>query len=128
MKSCLIIEDSKVVRTVIKRIVERFGFESREAENGQEGFDFCCTSMPDIAIVDQYMPAVSGTQFLEKLKDLKPPRLPLIIFCSADNNVEHIKTALDKGADEYIMKPFDGEIMRAKFTLLGLLNAEGKSA
>lgn len=120
MKSCLIVEDSKVVRTVIRRVVERLGLKCDEAENGEAAYQKCVSAMPDVIILDQTMPVMTGLEFLQKMREIKHAA-PHIIFCSADNRTADIKAALDCGAHEYIMKPFDAAIIKSKLQILGLI-------
>ncbi|MFN3700153.1 MAG: PleD family two-component system response regulator [Alphaproteobacteria bacterium] len=124
MKSCLIVDDSRVVRKVARRIAENLGFACEEAEDGQKAYDMCGKSMPDSIILDWNMPVMSGLEFLEHLRLMKGGDAPKVIFCSTENDMKHIKRALDAGADEYVMKPFDSEILVNKFIQLGLIDPE----
>jgi two-component system chemotaxis response regulator CheY len=63
-------------------------------------------------------------EFLERLRLMKGGDAPKVIFCSTENDMKHIKRALDAGADEYVMKPFDSEILVHKFIQLGLIDPE----
>ena len=122
MKSCLVVDDSRVVRKVARRIVEDLGFSCDEAENGQEAYDFCSGNMPDAILLDWNMPVMSGIEFLEKLRAIDNGNSPKVVFCTTENDMSHIQRALQAGANEYIMKPFDSEIIQSKFTQIGLLS------
>lgn len=121
MKSCLIVDDSRVVRKVAKRIVHDLGFECREAEDGQKAYESCEESMPDAIILDWNMPIMSGIEFLEKLRLMPNGNHPKVVFCTTENDMNHIQRAMKAGANEYIMKPFDSEIIESKFTQIGLI-------
>ena len=121
MKSCLIVDDSRVVRKVVKRIAEDLGFSCIEAEDGQKAFDACRSALPDAIVLDWNMPVMSGIEFLEKLRQLDGGQHPKVILCTTENDAEHLKRAIGAGANEYIMKPFDGDIIRTKFRLIGLI-------
>ncbi len=121
MKSCLIVDDSRVVRKVARRIVEDLGFECHEAEDGQGAYDFCTKSMPDSILLDWNMPVMSGIDFLAKLRALENGDKPLVVFCTTENNMDHIQQAIMTGANEYIMKPFDSDIIESKFKQIGLI-------
>lgn len=121
MKSCLIIDDSRVVRKVARRIAEDLGFKCEEAENGHQAFDVCQESIPDVVLLDWNMPVMSGFEFLEKLRQLDKGSHPKVIFCTTENDIKHIERAIQAGANEYIMKPFDSEIIAAKFAQVGVL-------
>lgn len=121
MKSCLIVDDSKVIRMVAKKILEELDFQTDEAADGQAALDACKSSMPDAVLLDWNMPIMSGIEFLRELRNLPSGDGPVVIFCTTENDIEHIQEAIEAGASEYIMKPFDSEIIQAKFAQVGLL-------
>ena len=121
MKSCLIVDDSKVVRMVARKIIEGLNFAIEEADNGQTAMDQCQKRMPDAILLDWNMPVMSGAEFLERLRQMKNGDHPKVIFCTTENNAAHLQRAISAGADEYIMKPFDSEILAAKFRQIGLI-------
>lgn len=121
MKTCLIVDDSSVVRKVVRRIVEGLGLECSEAEDGQFAYDACLASMPDVILLDWNMPNVNGLEFLVKLRSYPSGDSPKVIFCTTENDLSKIQEALKAGADEYIMKPFDKEIIETKFKEVGIL-------
>jgi two-component system chemotaxis response regulator CheY len=120
MKSCLVVDDSRVVRMVARKILEGMSFEIREAEDGKAALDACMKAMPDAVLIDWKMPSMSGIEFLRAVRRLDGVRQPVIVMCSVYNDAVHIAEAIEAGADEYIMKPFDTDIMRAKFAQVGL--------
>lgn len=122
MKSCLIVDDSRVVRKVARRIVESLSFQCDEAEDGQKAYEYCQSHMPDAIILDWNMPVMSGLEFLEKLRQMPGGTEPKVIFCTTENDIRHIQRAMEAGANEYIMKPFDSEIVEMKFQQLGIIN------
>jgi two-component system chemotaxis response regulator CheY len=122
MKKCLIVDDSRIIRRVAAKILYELGFEPDEAEDGEKAMEAVRIRMPDVAIVDWDMPVMDGLSFVEALRKMPGGDKPLVIFCTADNEVHHIERALEVGADEYIMKPFDSEIVRSKLTILGALD------
>ncbi len=121
MKSCLIVDDSKVVRMVARKILEELKFEIREAADGKAALDECLASMPDAILLDWNMPVMNGIEFLHELRKAQGGDGPIVVFCTTENDFAHIKTAMDAGANEYIMKPFDSEIIESKFTQVGLI-------
>ncbi|MEE4349934.1 MAG: response regulator [Pacificimonas sp.] len=121
MNSCLIVDDSKVIRKVARRILEDFEFAIAEAGDGQQALDHCDDSMPDVIFLDWNMPVMGGLQFLQNLRARPAEKRPTVIFCTTENDSEHIRTAMNAGADEYIMKPFDRDIIRSKLEQVGLI-------
>ena len=123
MQSCLLVDDSRVVRKVARRIAEDLGFSCMEAEDGQKAVEACQESMPDAILLDWNMPIMSGIEFLEKLREMDGGGHPKVIFCTTENDIGHIQRAMQAGANEYIMKPFDREIIESKFVQIGLLES-----
>ena len=121
MKTCLVVDDSSVIRKVARRILEGFEFQIVEAEDGEQALDACRAQMPDAVLLDWNMPKMDGYEFLRVLRRLPDGDRPKVVFCTTENDVAHIARALHAGAKEYIMKPFDKEIVEAKFQEVGLL-------
>ncbi len=121
MKSCLVVDDSKVVRMVARKILEELEFEVFEAADGQLALSQCLQAMPDAILLDWNMPVMNGIEFLRELRKAVGGDAPIVVFCTTENDIAHIQTAMDAGANEYIMKPFDSEIIETKFAQVGLL-------
>jgi two-component system chemotaxis response regulator CheY len=121
MKTCLVVDDSSVIRKVARRILEGLDFKIFEAEDGEEALIACRQQMPDAILLDWNMPKVDGYEFLRMLRRLPQGDRPRVVFCTTENDVAHIARALHAGANEYIMKPFDREIVEAKFQEVGLI-------
>ena len=120
-KTCLIVDDSSVIRKVARRILENLGFKVAEAENGEQALTICQNNMPDAILLDWNMPVMDGYDFLQKLRAMPMGTRPKVVFCTTENDVAHIARALHAGANEYIMKPFDKEIVATKFQEVGLI-------
>ena len=121
MKTCLVVDDSGVVRKVARRIVETLNFSVIEAEDGEKALEACKRSMPEAVLLDWNMPVMDGLEFLVNLRRMPGGDMPKVVFCTTENGMDHIARALEAGADEYIMKPFDGDILEAKLTEAGLV-------
>lgn len=121
MKHCLVVDDSAVIRKVARRILEGLSFRVTEAEDGEQALAACRTQMPDAVLLDWNMPVMDGYDFLRALRALPGGCHPKVVFCTTENDVANIARALRAGADEYIMKPFDKEIMTAKMQEVGLV-------
>jgi two-component system chemotaxis response regulator CheY len=120
MKSCLIVDDSKVIRKVARHILETLQFNVEEASDGTEALDHCASAAPDVILLDWNMPVMSGMEFLRAYR-AKGVATAKIIFCTTENGIGHIQAAIDAGADEYVMKPFDRETLETKLQIVGCL-------
>jgi two-component system, chemotaxis family, chemotaxis protein CheY len=118
---CLIVDDSKVIRTVTRKIMEELSFETVEAADGVEALDRCKERMPDAILLDWNMPRVDGLEFLGMLRQMDGGQVPIVVFCTSENALDKIASALKQGANEYIMKPFDSEIIQSKLQQVGLI-------
>lgn len=121
MMNCLVVEDSATVRKAIRRILQDFPFVIREAEDGSIALKECQQQLPDVIILDWNMPVMNGIDFLVELRKSEGGNAPKVIFCTTENDLQHIRQALMAGADEYIMKPFDKDIIQEKLEQVGAI-------
>ena len=119
MKNCLIVDDSRVIRKVARHILEGMGFSVDEAGDGREALERCEDAMPDVILLDWNMPVMSGIEFIKLLRQRGHGDQPKVVFCTTENDIAHIRAAIDAGADEYVMKPFDRETLQIKLQLVG---------
>ena len=120
MRTCLVVDDSSVIRKVARRILEGLDFQIIEAEDGEKALEVCKRGLPDAILLDWNMPVMDGYEFLGNLRRMPGGDQPKVVFCTTENDVAHIARALRAGANEYIMKPFDKDIVTAKFQEVGL--------
>jgi two-component system chemotaxis response regulator CheY len=121
VKHCLVVDDSRVIRKVACTILESFAFETEEAETADAALESCRTSMPDMILFDSQLPGTNGLDFLRLIRREPNGERPVIVVCTTENDVGHISEALAAGANEYIMKPFDREILESKLAQVGLI-------
>ena len=120
MKTCLVVDDSKVIRKVARHILETLQFTVSEAGDGREALAYCQATPPDVILLDWNMPVMSGMEFLRALGHSGIERRPKVVFCTTENGIAHIRAAIEAGADEYVMKPFDRETLESKLQIVGL--------
>ncbi len=121
MKQCLVVDDSMVIRKIARQILEQLDFSIDEAEDGQAALNKCREGMPDAILLDWNMPIMNGLDFLLALREENGGDQPVVVFCTTENDMDHISRAISAGADEYVMKPFDRDIIEAKFQEVGLI-------
>ncbi|GLS42306.1 response regulator [Methylobacterium brachythecii] len=120
MNTALIVDDSAVIRKVARRILETVNLKVSDAEDGETALALCNQTMPDVILLDWMMPKMDGYEFLTALRATPGGAHPKVLFCTTENDVGAIARALHGGADEYIMKPFDREILMTKLEQVGL--------
>jgi two-component system chemotaxis response regulator CheY len=120
MKTCLVVDDSKVIRKVARHILETLDFAVQEAADGREALEYCQATPPDVVLLDWNMPVMSGMEFLRALGQTTLSHRPKVVFCTTENGLAHIRAAIEAGADEYVMKPFDRETLESKLQIVGL--------
>lgn len=121
MTKCLLVDDSRVIRKLAGRIMSNLSIETAEAENGQLAYEFCSAEMPDLILLDWNMPVMDGLTFLKKLRNSGLEPQPKVLICTTETDLSKIATAIQAGADEYIMKPFDQDILESKLKILGAI-------
>ncbi len=120
MKSCLVVDDSRVIRKVACRILESLHFETAEAPDGGTALAVCREKMPDVILLDWSIPDMGGPEFMRSLRRETGGERPVVLFCTIENNSEHIKDGLAAGASEYLIKPFDRDTIAAKLAQIGI--------
>ena len=86
-----------------------------------EALAWCASAMPDVILLDWNMPVMDGMTFLRQLRGQPDGETPKVLFCTIETDARRIAEALSAGADEYVMKPFDGEILESKLAEVGLV-------
>ena len=121
MRKCLVVDDSEVIRKVARRIIEGMNFAVDEAGDGRQALERCRKGMPEAILLDWSMPVMDGMELLRALRKETNGEWPVVVFCSTENDPAEIAEALRCGANEFIMKPFDSEIVASKFADAGLI-------
>lgn len=117
----LVIDDSRTVRMVIKRILTAGGFEVTEAGHGQEALDVIDGGyLPHIALVDWNMPVMDGLEFIKAVRARADLRDVTLMMVTTEGERPQIVRALASGAHEYLIKPFTEDALMAKLDLLGI--------
>lgn len=118
MKSCLIVDDSSVIRKVARRILENLDLIVDEAEDGQEALEKCKREMPDVIFLDWQMPIMGGIDFLKALRGYNGGEHPKVLFCTTERDIGQIAMARKVGANDHMLKPFDQAMLEEKFQTL----------
>ena len=117
---CLVVDDSRVIRRVAVDMLKDLGFAVAEAEHGLAAVEFCRTRVPDFVLLDWNMPEMDGISCLRTLRAMALEPRPAVVMCTTESGMPKICEALEAGADEYIMKPYDRDVLLDKLEQLGL--------
>jgi two-component system chemotaxis response regulator CheY len=117
----LVVDDSRVIRKAARRMLEGFGFVVEEAADGAEALRACRARLPSAVLLDWNMPVMDGIAFLRAARQEFGPDQPIVVLCTTEAEFARIMVALEAGAQEYVMKPFDAAILRDKIVQVGLL-------
>jgi len=119
-KHCLVVDDSRVIRTVTRRIMEGMSYSVEEAEDGMGALRACREKMPDLIFLDWNLPTMKGLEFVKSVRGQQDGGRPVILFCTTENDTGEIASAMAAGANEFILKPFDGTAIKSKLADIGV--------
>ena len=119
----LVIDDSRVMRTLLTRDLKKVGYEVLQAEDGQKALDLLETvgeDLPDLCTIDWNMPVMDGLTFVQKVRQRPEWRGITLMMVTTESEHNQLVRALAAGAHEYLMKPFPTEAFIEKLDILGL--------
>lgn len=117
----LVIDDSRATRAILRRMLEGFDAEVLEAGDGREGLEVYAREQPlDVILVDWNMPIMDGLTFVRSVRAEHCPDRPVLVMVTSESSSDHLRRALEAGADEYAMKPFTAAVIRDKLRMLGV--------
>jgi len=120
-KRALIVDDSRSIRSYVRLLLERQGFECLEAENGQEALAVLKDRGPcDVALIDVNMPVMGGLECVRAMRRIAEMDSMKIMMVTTEADHALIEQALEAGADEYLMKPFGADVLTGKLQMIGV--------
>ncbi len=126
-KTCLVVDDSEVIREIAVRIMSDLGVDADEAENAAAAVEYCREKKPGVVLLDWDLPSMGALDFLRGAGELPPGEKPEIILCATENDLQQFTLAKAAGAAHYILKPFDKRTIAAKLQEIGLLDGESEA-
>jgi len=122
MSKALVVDDSRAIRMVLARTLRDLGYEVREAANGREALEVIAVEKHAVTLVlvDWNMPDINGLDLLKRLRQIPEQCSPIVVMVTSETDVEKMTTALEAGANEYVMKPFTKDILIEKLQLAGI--------
>jgi two-component system chemotaxis response regulator CheY len=122
MSKALVVDDSKTIRMIIRRILIELGYEVLEAANGVEALRVIQVEKTQVELVlaDWNMPEMNGLDLLKGLRQDPELASLKVIMVTTETEIDQMESALAAGANEYVMKPFTRDILRGKLELVGI--------
>ncbi len=120
MRTCLVVDDSRVIRRAARAMLEGLDFTVEEAEDGSVALASVRARMPDVVLLDLNMPVMTGLEFLHALGRADLPQRPKVVFCTTESDQALVRSAIDAGADEYVLKPYSRDTLRDTLALVGV--------
>jgi two-component system chemotaxis response regulator CheY len=121
----MVIDDSRAMRAILRRIVTELGFDCVEAADGQDALDKMNEGpIPDLALIDWNMPVLDGLSFVTSVRENRDWRDVTLMMVTTEGEHAQIVRALAAGAHEYVIKPFTPDAIQEKLQLLGLVGVE----
>lgn len=121
----LIIDDSKAMRGFLRHLAQQYSFTTVEAEDGRDALNTLIKNDPlepfSVALVDWDMPRMNGLEFVRLVRNNKDFDTLKLMMVTTNNTEERISTALEAGANEYMMKPVTKQAFEEKLSMLGLM-------
>lgn len=134
MVECLIVDDNNLSSTVMYNQVSRIGLSAVVCANGKEAIERCVKKgMPQLIMLDGYMPEMDGIEFIKRLRQMEGGDYPYVVFCSSSLDRPDIEKALNLGANCHFPKPLSNDQMNhciseaAKHNGLSAYKPEGKN-
>lgn len=119
MKHCLIVEDMASIRKVARHYIHSYGFQVSEAEDAMSAIKHCSANTPDVIVLDWSLPDMTSLDLVSSLRALPGGRRPYIIYFTTEYDQADLTRAFQAGVDDFLIKPFDKDMIEAKFRFTG---------
>jgi two-component system, chemotaxis family, chemotaxis protein CheY len=125
MPKAIVVDDSRTIRRILAATLGELGFEVCQAENGRAALDAVeherGATPISLALVDWNMPEMNGLEFLKRVRSDERNAALVVIMVTTETAIDQMATALEAGANEYVMKPFTKDVIKDKLRLLGVM-------
>lgn len=120
-RSALIVDDSRLIRAIVRTMLEPLGFDVSDAASGREALLQCAAKSPALIVLDWWMDDMNGPEVAAAIRARQTGPQPCILLCSTETRVGEIRRAMRAGADSYLLKPFDKEKLAHRLRRFGFL-------
>ncbi len=120
-RSALIVDDSRLIRAIVRNMLEPMGFEVSDAASGREALLQCAAKSPALIVLDWWMEDMNGPEVATAIRAQTDWPQPRILLCSTETRVAEIRKAMRAGVNSYLLKPFDKEKLTHRLQRFGIL-------
>ena len=120
-KTCLVVDDSEIIREIAMRIITDLGLKAAQAQNAPTAVDFCKEHTPAVVFLDWDLPSMGALDFLRGAGKFDDDKKPTIILCATENDPQQFTLAKAAGAAHHVLKPFDKTVIAEKLAEIGLI-------
>jgi two-component system chemotaxis response regulator CheY len=120
-RSALIVDDSRLIRAIVRRMLESLGFDVSEAASGREALLQCEAKSPALIVLDWWMEDMNGPEVAATIRARSGAPQPRILLCSTETRISEVRKAMRAGADSYLLKPFDKDKIAHRLQRFGFL-------
>ena len=120
-RSALIVDDSRLIRAIVRNMLEPMGFDVSDAASGQEALLQCAAKSPALIVLDWWMDDMSGPEVAAAIRARQDAPQPYILLCSTETRVAEIHRAMRAGVNSYLLKPFDRDRLARRLQRFGFL-------
>lgn len=123
MRRALVVDDSRAMRMILSKTLAETGFEVSQASNGREALEILVREGNSFALVlvDWNMPELSGIELIREIRARPVFNTTPLIMVTTETEMDQMISALEAGANEYVMKPFTREVIEDKLRVAGVI-------
>ena len=120
MRNCLIVDARNGTRAVVHHFLAQRRFDVTAVSSAEEALDVCRKTMPDIIVYDDSADEEGGAAFLRRIRRCGRGIRPVVLYCSDNSDPESLSALILEGASEFLIKPFDDELLEFKLLQSGI--------
>ncbi len=120
---CLLVDEDAHQRSALGQLLGGYGFEMFETETADAALHHCRSTTPDVVVTAERVGGMTPAEFIKRVRRASRGRKPVVLVCADKMDTDEIGRAIIEGAAEYILRPFDRELLEFKLKQVGLLKA-----
>jgi two-component system, chemotaxis family, chemotaxis protein CheY len=121
MTKCLLVDEDQEERQVLSQLLGQYGFDMSETASAEAALKLCRANSPDIVVTADRIGSMSAGEFVKRVRRAANGRKPVVLVYTEKANTDEIGSAIIEGAAEFLLKPFDRDLLEFKLKQVGLL-------